>query len=76
MEKCVPKASPRLLFTLRENTELFLVHIFLVFWLNTEIYGPEITPYLHTFHAVLVLVNSPKQAAHVFQEDYKKSLEI
>ena len=47
------------------NTELFLVRIFLysvrsflytpylsVFSPNTGKYGPEITPYLHTFHVV------------------------
>ena len=38
------------------NTELFLVRIFLysvrIFGLNTGKYGPEITPYLDTFHAV------------------------
>ena len=54
--------------TLREkcpNTELFLVHIFLysdwirrfmeyisVFSPNTGKYGPEVTPYFDTFHAV------------------------
>ena len=50
------------------NTELFLVHIFLysdwirrftpkisVFSSNTGKYGPEITPYLDTFHAMLIL---------------------
>ena len=40
------------------NTELFLVRSFLytpylsVFSPNTGKYGPEITPYLHTFHVV------------------------
>ena len=58
-------------FTLREkcpNTEFFLVRILShsdwirrnteylsVFNPNTEKYGPEKTPYLDTFHAVLVL---------------------
>ena len=40
------------------NTELFLVRIFLysdwMFSPNTKKYGPEITPYLDTFHAVIV----------------------
>ena len=52
--------------TLREkcpNADLFLVRIFLyskwirkisVFSPNTGKYGPEITPYLDTFHAVMV----------------------
>ena len=46
--------------TLREkcpNTELFQVRIFTlylsVFRPNTGKYGPEITPYLDTFHAVI-----------------------
>ena len=30
---------------------------FSVFWLNTGKYGPEITPYLATFHAVKVSAN-------------------
>ena len=34
------------------NTELFLVY-FPVFGPNTGKYGPEITPYLDTFHAVV-----------------------
>ena len=40
------------------NADLFLLSIFLysdwisVFSPNTGKYGPEITPYLHTFHAV------------------------
>ena len=45
------------------NTELFLVRIFLYSdWiqentdLNTGKYGPEITPYLDTFHAVWYLI--------------------
>ena len=29
---------------------------FPVFWLNTEKYGPEITPYLDIFHAVNVIM--------------------
>ena len=50
------------------STELFLVHIFLysdrirrftpkisVFSSNTGKYGPEITPYLDPFHAMLIL---------------------
>ena len=60
------------LLSLREicpNTELFPVRIFLyldwiwrftesisVFSANTGKYGPEITPYLHTFHAVFCKV--------------------
>ena len=31
----------------------YLWSIFSVFGLNTKKYGPEITPYLDTFHAVL-----------------------
>ena len=50
------------------NTEFFLVHIFLywgiyVFSPNTAKYGPEITLYLDTFHAV-----------HYFQSVYTKVL--
>ena len=57
--------------TLREkcqNTEFFLVRIFLywdwigrdteylsVFSPNTEKYGPEVTPYLDTFHVVDII---------------------
>ena len=47
------------------NTEFFLVRIFPAFGLNTEYlsvfspnagrYGPEKTPYLDTFHAVMIL---------------------
>ena len=46
-----------LLATLREtrpNTEFFSGPYFPVFALNTGKYGPEKTPYLDTFHAVLV----------------------
>ena len=34
--------------------------VFPVFGLNTEIYGPEITPYLDIFHAVDVLTTTWK----------------
>ena len=33
----------------------YLWSIFSVFGLNTKKYGPEITPYLDTFHAVKVI---------------------
>ena len=36
---------------------------FLVFGLNTAKYGPEITPYLDTFHAVTVFRNRYFEAA-------------
>ena len=36
------------------NTELFFGPYFPVFGLITGKYGPEITPYLDTFHAVSV----------------------
>ena len=31
---------------------------FPAFGLNTEKYGPEITPYLDSFHAVLILIKT------------------
>ena len=34
------------------NTDLFFTEKISIFSANTEKYGPEITPYLHTFHAV------------------------
>ena len=38
------------------NTEFFLVRIFLFFSPNKGNYGPEKTPYLDTFHAVLTFL--------------------
>ena len=42
------------------NTELFLVRIFLYSVRIQEKNGPEITPYLDTFHAVGAKTNSIK----------------
>ena len=72
---CMTRNKPFNYFALREkcpNAELFLVCIFLYSdwirrftrWIsvlseNAEKYGPEITPYLDTFHAVLFNSNLP-----------------
>ena len=57
-------------FTLLEkcpNTEVFLVRIFphsdylSIFSPNAGKYGPEKTPYLDTFHKVLVMLSSKQQ---------------
>ena len=39
---------------------------FPVFGLNTEIYGPDKTPYLDNFHAVKVTVKLPKDLKNLF----------
>ena len=55
------KLQKYLIQSLREkcpNAEFFLTRIFLhfpVFGLNTGKYGPEKTPYLDTFHTVIIL---------------------
>ena len=44
-----------------------------VFTLNTGKYGPEITPYLDTFHAVLVNIGSIKVNETLIHIDSIKS---
>ena len=57
---------------------LFSGPYFPVFGVNTEIYGPEKTPYFDTFHAVseliLVIVNGQKQPPQVCNFIKKETL--
>ena len=48
--------QPKLLLSLREVSKYGVISgpYFPVFGLNTEKYGPEITPYLDTFYAVCI----------------------
>ena len=41
---------------------------FPLFGLNTEKYGPEIIPYLDTFHAVMVSIRHSKKINHSTQK--------
>ena len=69
----------RVLCEMCPNTEFFLVHIFphldwiwgdtkylSVFSMNAGKYGPEKTPYLDTFHVVVVYSNELTKRVHTF----------
>ena len=50
---------------------------FPVFSPNTRKYGPEITPYLGTFHAEMSLVNAKKSEVYCgFVNIYTKSIKL